>query len=71
MSTQSPEIQAKLSNLRQRAAAGTMTLDEAREAIRYLREGRYAAQAAEGAKGGKRAKGPVKSADEMLGELGL
>lgn len=70
MSTQSPEIQARLQNLRQKAAIGTLTLEECREAITLVREGRYAAASAPASKG-KKPSGPARSADDMLGELGL
>jgi len=63
----SPETQSKIATYRQKALDGTLTLDECRESIKLLREGRETAQAA--AKASKsRAKPPV-SADALLNEL--
>ena len=63
---QSPELQAKIGVWRQRAAAGTITLPEMREAIKAMREDRVAAgQAARGPRK------PARSADDLLSDLGL
>lgn len=65
----SPEMQQKVSDWRQKAAAGTITLDEMKEAIVLLRSGRrLSAEAA--AKSKSKTGGSKKSADEMLNELG-
>lgn len=62
------EITNKLSVWRQKAAAGTITPGEMREAILLLRESRRSA-AAEPTKRTTK-KGPAKSADDLLSELG-
>lgn len=51
---------------RQKAIAKTLTDEEAREALRYLRQSRSAAAVAGAA---KRAKAPVKTGDELLAEF--
>jgi len=66
MSIISPELQNKLSIWRSKAAAGTITLEEMREAIVALRAGRKGAAAEP--KGTKRSS---RSADDLLGDLGL
>lgn len=65
------ELQAKISYWRLRAAEGTLTLDEMKEAVIHWRAGRLsAATAAQAAHrtAAKRAVAPP--ADDMLGELG-
>jgi hypothetical protein len=67
-----PELQSKLFVWRQKAADGTISLDDMREAIKALRAGRQSAVVESKASGGTRkAKGPARSADDLLGELGL
>jgi hypothetical protein len=44
--SQSPELLMRMANLRQKARAGTMTIDEVREGVRLLREDRVGASAA-------------------------
>jgi len=63
------EVTNKLAVWRQKAAAGTITQAEMREAILLLRESRRSA-AAEPAKRSTARKGPAKSADDLLNELG-
>lgn len=66
-----PELNAKIAIWRQRALEGTLTLEEQREAILLLREGRVnAARASEASRRTGKAKAKIKSADEMLDELG-
>jgi hypothetical protein len=64
-----PEMQTKVAEWRAKAAAGTLSLEETREAIKLLRESRTAALTASAA-GAKKSKGPPRSADDLLGELG-
>ena len=65
-----PEIQAKIILYRQKANEGTLSLDEMKEAILMLRGSRRsAAVSSEQAKRVK-AKKEVKSADQLLDELG-
>ena len=63
------EVTNKLAVWRQKAAAGTITQAEMREAIILLRESRRSA-AAEPTRASKAKKGPTKSADDLLSELG-
>jgi hypothetical protein len=65
--TASPEIIAKVANWRQKARDGTISLEEMKEAIQFLRADREAMPAA--AKKGT-AKAPV-NANDLLKELGL
>lgn len=68
----SPEMQTKIVDWRAKCLAGTITLDEMREAIKALRANRIAAAtaSAKSLKTGKK-KAPAQSADSMLDELGL
>lgn len=65
-----PMLQAKIAEWRARAAAGTLSLDDMKEAIRAMRQGRLGAATASDSAQRARAKRVVKSADEMLDELG-
>lgn len=67
-----PELQAKVANWRRKAADGTISLDEMRDAVQALREGRVAAATvSEKSRATKaKAKAEIKSADAMLDELG-
>jgi hypothetical protein len=71
MSNLSPEHQSKLIEYRAKAAAGTITLDDMKDAIIILRGSRRAAvdAAAAGRSKAAKAKPSDKSVDEMLGEL--
>ena len=63
------ELQAKISAWRLRAAEGTLSIEEMREAITHLRAGRVAAANASAASKRKRAIAEIPSAADMLGEL--
>ena len=63
-----PELQSKITLWRQRAGDGTITLEEMKEAILALRQGRKNALAAALASKSK-AKKPVRNVDDMLAEL--
>lgn len=65
----SPEIQVKISQWRTKALAGTLTIEEMKEAVRLMRGDRHAALVTSDASKRKKAKKQVKSADELLGEL--
>jgi hypothetical protein len=65
---QSPEVSNRISQLRLKMTAGTITQEELKEGILILRAGRKSAS--EASKASKARKGPVKSADELLNELG-
>jgi hypothetical protein len=58
---------SKIALWRSKAIDNTLTIEEMREAVLLMREGRIAAQASAGK--AKKAKGPTKSADDILGEL--
>lgn len=68
----SPEIQSKIATIRQKADAGTATVEDYREAIRLIREGRVSAlnaQKASRATGsGRKPKAPVNT-DALFDEL--
>lgn len=61
-----PEVQNKISQWRQKAIAGTLSLEEMREAIIALRMGRRSAVVEAASKSRK---GPSKSAEDLLSEL--
>lgn len=63
-------ILEKVSEWRAKAKAGTLTHEEMKEAIAYLRAGRSAASAGNDAKrAASGAKKPIKSSDDLLKEL--
>jgi hypothetical protein len=64
----SPELQSRIELLRAKALAGTLSLDEQREAIRMLRADRVAAAARGRA---SRAKPTPRDASTLLGGLGI
>tara|TARA_R110000868_G_scaffold544_2_gene4017 strand:+ start:208 stop:423 length:216 start_codon:yes stop_codon:yes gene_type:complete len=64
----SPELQSKIASWRKRAAVGELSLEEMREAISWLRQGRVAAASAAPARSRKRSEAPA--AADMLDELG-
>lgn len=68
----SPEAQQRIQIIRQKAADGTATLEDFKEAILLMRGDRKnAAAASEGARKRNSApKAQIKSADDMLDELG-
>ena len=68
----SPEVIAKLAILRQKANEGTLSVDEMKEAVILMRGDRKATASAPASSGTRRAKAKaeIKSADEMLDELG-
>ena len=66
-----PELQIKISQWRQKAIAGTLTLEDMIESLKALREGRRTAAAASAGATTKRkaAATPLPSADDMLNEM--
>lgn len=63
----SPEQQSRMSYLRSKVIDGTITMEEMRETVLTMREGRITtAQAAQSTK----AKKSPRSADDLLSELG-
>lgn len=72
MSLPSAEVIAKVQEWRRKAADGTITLEEQKEAILFLRANRFAAQSAPKTAGGTKkssTKKPIKSGDDLLSEL--
>lgn len=65
------ELQAKIASWRLRAAEGTLTLDEMKEAVKHLRAGRLSAAQAAGASASKRKRAiaEIPSAEDMLADL--
>ena len=66
--TVSLEAQQRIALLREKARNGTMTLEDTREGIRFLRQERLSMPAASSK---TRAKAPAPNADDLLSELGL
>lgn len=62
------ELQSKIANWRLKAAEGTLSLEEMKEAIRFLRAGRVAAASAS-ASGKKKKSSVAPAADDMLADL--
>ena len=63
----SPELQSRVAEWRQKARDGTLTLDEMKQAIIYLRGERTAMAATSKTK----SKAPSVSGDDLLSELGI
>ena len=62
----SPEMMERIAILRQKARDGTLTLDETKEGIAFLRQERMAMAPAKAT-----TKKPVVDVDNLLGELGI
>lgn len=65
----SPELSSKIASWRMRAAEGTLTLEEMKEAVRALRAGRVNSAAASAATKRKKAIAEIPHASDMLDEL--
>lgn len=66
----SPENQSKIAVWRAKANEGTLTLEDVREYVEILRQGRRGAAEASDQARRKRAKATIKDADTLLDELG-
>lgn len=64
------ELQMKLAEWRRKTQEGTISLEEMKEAIIVLRQGRVAAAAASATAKRKTAAKVIPSAEDLLGELG-
>lgn len=64
-----PEVQARIAAIRAKEAAGTLTLEDMKEAIQLIRAGRVSAARSSDAAKRTRAKKEIKSADALLDEL--
>ncbi len=67
----SPELQAQLAQWRAKAIDGTLTIDEMRAAIVFLRGDRLGAAHASAASKRKKVIAEIPSADDLLNELGM
>jgi hypothetical protein len=68
----SPELQSQIAIWQQKCINNTITPEEMKQAIIAMRQGRVAAMnQASRSSGSRKAKGPARSADAMLGDLGL
>lgn len=67
----SPELNQRIAVWRSKAAAGTLTREEMREAVKVLRQGRVAAAATSERARTTKAKAEIPSADDLLKEMGL
>ena len=65
----SPENMTKIAAWRQKAAEGTLTIEDCKEYVIVLRGGRRSAAEASEASRRTKARKVVKSAEEMLNEL--
>ena len=65
----SPELQAQIALWRQKAADGSMSLDDWKVVVIALRGGRLAAAASSTSGTRKRAMKEIQRADDLLGEL--
>ncbi len=65
----SPELQSKITLWRQKATTGELSLEECKEAVALLREGRLSAAKAAASTKRTAAKKVVVDADDLLGEM--
>jgi len=65
-----PETRYRISILQQKAIDGTLTLDEMREGVKLMREDRTSGASSSDSSRRAKAKAVIKSADDMLDELG-
>lgn len=64
-----PSFHQKLADYRRKAADNTITLEEMREAVKLMRQGRVAAAAASTTAARKKAAAPVVDSNSLLDEL--
>lgn len=65
----SPENQSVIAGIRQKVLAGTASIEDMRNAVKILREGRMLAQAASKASGKSKASRAPVDADALFAEL--
>jgi len=65
-----PNLQSQVKTWRSKMSDGTITLEDMKAAVIALRQGRTNAASA-AASAGKKTKKPARSADDLLGELGI
>ena len=66
----SPELQSKISIWRAKAVAGTLSVEEMKEAIRALRQDRVGARIPSATSRRKTAKAAIPDANDLLAEMG-
>lgn len=66
-----PEVSAQIAIWRHKTNEGTITVEEMRQAVDLIRGSRKSAAISSEQARKTRAKKEIKSADEMLGELGI
>lgn len=64
----SPEVQQKVADLRAKVKAKNYNLEDCKEMVRILREGRIAAQLNAGKRGSKKVSAPV-DVDKLFSDL--
>ena len=67
----SPELQSKLAVWREKAAQGTLSMEEMKEAIGFLRADRRAAATQSKSSRTAKAKAQIPAAEDLLKDLGL
>jgi len=67
---QSNEVQSRIAILRRKVEDNTATIEDLKEAVALMREGRVAAAASSTTAKRKQAIKEIPHADDMLGELG-
>lgn len=67
----SPELQQKMAMWRQKAVAGELSLEEMKEAVKLMREGRATAVTKSDTAKRAAAKAAIPNAADLLKELGL
>lgn len=65
----SPEASSRIQQLRLKSEAGTITLEEMREAIELVRQGRKSAAESSTAAKAKKAKAAIPNAADLLADL--
>lgn len=66
---QSPEVQHRIAILRQKIADNSLSMEEMKEAIKYLRGDRRNAHAASDGARRKKAVAAIPNADDLLNEM--
>lgn len=66
---QSPEVQAKIASIRHKIAEKTATLEDMKEGVRLMREGRLSALTTSDSAKRRKAIAEVPKADDLLKEM--
>lgn len=65
-----PDLQSKITMWRSKEVSGTLTIDDMKDAVLALRQGRRSAAVASASSGKKSPKKSSRSAEDLLSELG-